>query len=500
MGAAKIFPARRSPGGIRRRRFVDRGRLIVGSGVAIGLLATLVVIVVPGLKFAYLSDETHVAIETAAFLIAGLAAVLFGGRALRGHSRTDVVLFTALALLSLTNLCFSVLPAIVEEDPGRFSTWAPAAGRLMGAATFAGAALLAPRRLLSPPRSLVRALAIVVLAVALVAILGALFADEMPRGVDPALSPDSASRPRIVGHWLVLAVQLTTLLLYSAAAVGFLIRSERERDALLLWVALAAALSALARLNYFLFPSLYSEWVYIGDFFRVAGYLALLVGISREMLAYQRGAADAAVFEERRRLARELHDGLAQELAFIRSEGARLSGTADRGVMRMATAAERALSEARMAISALTTPVGEPLERALGRAAEAIALRMDARVEIDCTGKPEIPTAARQSLERIVREATSNAVRHGQARVVRVEIHANDHLRVAITDDGRGFETDADHGRDSFGLVSMRERAEAMNGALSVRSQPGEGTTVEVLMPNGQPEPPTARRAERPAL
>ncbi len=463
--------------------------------MALGVLATLIVIAVPGLKFAYRSDETHVAIETAAFLIPGLAAVLFGGRALRGHSRTDVLLCAALALLSLTNLCFSVIPALVDENPGKFATWVPATGRFLGAAAFAVAAVLAPQRLTAPRRSLIQALAGVAVVVGLVAILGWLFATDMPQGVDPALSPDSASRPRIVGHWLVLSFQVATLFLYALAAIGFLRRSERERDALLVWVALSAALSALARLNYFLFPSLYSEWVYVGDVFRLAAYFALLIGISREMLAYQRGAADAAVFEERRRLARELHDGLAQELAFIRSEGSRLSGTTDRGVMRMATAAERALGEARMAISSLTTPVGEPLEVTLRRGAEAMALRMGARVEVDCTGDPEIATAARQSLERIVREATSNAVRHGQADVVRIEISADDRLRVAIVDDGRGFTPTNAPKRDSFGLTSMRERAAGMDGTLNVQSAPGEGTTVEVILPNGIPEPARVRRS-----
>jgi signal transduction histidine kinase len=494
MGADVTFSAQPRPGGLQRRRFVDRGRRIVGAAVGLGLVATLVVIFVPSLKFAYLSNETHVAIETAAFLVPGLAAVLFGGRALQGHSRTDLLLCAALALLSVTNLCFSVVPTAVEEDPGPFSTWAPAVGRLLGAGAFSAAALLAPRRLASPRRSLARALAAVILGVALIALLGGLFADDLPHGVDPDLSPDDASTIRIVGNPVVLGFQLMTLVLYSAAALGFLIRSELERDALLLWVGLAASLLALARLNYFLFPSLYSEWVYVGDIFRLAGYLALLTGVSREMLAYQRGAADAAVFEERRRLARELHDGLAQELAFIRTEGARLTGASDRGVMRMATAAERALSEARMAISTLTTPVGEPLDVSLARAAEAVAGRMNVRVDVDCVGEPEVPTAARQSLERIVREATSNAVQHGQAKVVRVEIQAHDVLRVSIIDDGRGFDATKDPRSDSFGMISMRERAEGMDGALTVRSKPGEGTTVEVIMPNTRPEPARTRR------
>lgn len=232
----------------------------------------------------------------------------------------------------------------------------------------------------------------------------------------------------------------------------------------------------------------------MGDFFRLAGFIALLAGIGREVLTYQRGATDAAVFEERRRLARDLHDGLAQELAFIRSEGARLSGTSDRGVIRMATAAERALGEARMAISALTTPLDEPLEVTLRRAAEVVAVRMGARVEVECTGTPQLSTAARQSVERIVREAVSNAVRHGQAKLVRIEIDAETMLRICVRDDGRGFDTTSERKQDSFGMISMQERAEGMEGSFAVESRPGEGTTVEIVVANRRPEPARARR------
>jgi signal transduction histidine kinase len=162
--------------------------------------------------------------------------------------------------------------------------------------------------------------------------------------------------------------------------------------------------------------------------------------------------------------------------------------------MRMATAAERALSEARMAISALTTPLDEPLEVTLRRAAETVAVRMGARVQVECTGVAQLTTAARQSLERIIREAVSNAVRHGQAKLVRIEIEADSRLVVCVRDDGRGFDTSRDPKPDSFGMISMRERAEGMEGTFAVESRPGEGTTVEIVVPNGRPEPARMRR------
>ena len=485
MRTAPTFAEGSPPNGVPRRRFVDRGRRTVGVAVLAGLAATLAVSILPGLKFAYRSDELHVAIETAAFLVPALAALLFGGRAVRAQSATDLLLACSLTVLAATNLFFSVLPAVVDDTPERFATWAPTAGRLLGAIGFAAAALLPNWRLARPRRSLAIGLATAAGALVLVAVFAAVFGDDLPRGLDPDLSPENAEDPRVEGHALVLGIHIGILVLYAAATIGFVLRAERERDGLLLWVAIASALAGVARLDYLLFPSLYSSWVYIGDVIRLGSYTALLVGISRELLTYQRRAADAAIYEERRRLARELHDGLAQELAYIRSEGARLSGTSDRGVLRMATAAERALGEARMAISALTKPLDEPLDVTLRKGAEAVATRMGAEVEVRCTGTPQLATAARQSLERIVREATSNAVRHGQAEKLRIEIEAEPDLRVRIVDDGRGFDTARDRKPDSFGLVSMRERAQAMGGELAVRSQPGEGTVVEVTLPHG---------------
>ena len=237
MSAETTFPGGPGPNGVPRRRFVDRGRRTVGIAVFAGLTVTVAVSVLPELKFAYRSDELHVAIETAAFLVPALAALLFAGRAVRAQSTTDLLVACSLTALAATNLLFSVLPAVIDENPEEFGTWAPAAGRLLGAAGFAAAALLPNARLLRPRRSLALGLALTAAAIALVAILAAVFGDNLPRGFDPDLSPDNAEEPHIEGHALVLGVHIGILLLYTAATVGFVLRAERERDALLLWVA-----------------------------------------------------------------------------------------------------------------------------------------------------------------------------------------------------------------------------------------------------------------------
>ena len=98
----------------------------MGIAIAAGLLGTLAVSVLHELKFAYRNDEANVAIETAATLVPALAALLFGGRAVRGGSRTDLILACSLMLLAATNLCFSVVSAVLDDTPGPVSTWATA--------------------------------------------------------------------------------------------------------------------------------------------------------------------------------------------------------------------------------------------------------------------------------------------------------------------------------------------------------------------------------------
>src|SRR5439155_21070443 len=124
-----------------------------------------------------------------------------------------------------------------------------------------------------------------------------------------------------------------------------------SRDEFLLWLGAGAIFAAFARANYFIFPSLYSEWVYTGDVLRLGWYILLFIGAVREVQGYQRAYSEGRVLEGRRRIARDPHDGLAQELAFIATKTRELAaGAASRTVLpQLASAAQRGLDESRRA-------------------------------------------------------------------------------------------------------------------------------------------------------
>jgi signal transduction histidine kinase len=272
--------------------------------------------------------------------------------------------------------------------------------------------------------------------------------------------------------------------LYALAAVGFVARAERTGDELTGWFALASPLAALAAVNYFLYPSLYPGFVYTGDVMRLGFYVMLAFGAAREIASWQRELVQAATSGERRRIARDLHDGLAQELAFIVGQTRNLvEKTGDHGPFaNIAAAAERALDESRTAIAALSRRVDEPLDVSLAQAAEDVAGRVGTQVRLDLAPGVTVGGDLREDLARIVREAVTNAARHGGARTVTVTMSNTDGLRLRIADDGDGFDAAASP-RRGFGLTSMRERAQARGGDFEVRSGPGEGTVGEVVIP-----------------
>jgi len=455
---------------------------MVGTAVAGGLL-TAAVSLAPFLNLAYRVPQLHVAIETAATLSAALAAYLFLGRFREDWRLGDLLLVAALGVLAASNLFFSVLPTLGGAHGESFSTWASIAGRLVGAGLFAASAIWPSRRLRRPSRAAALTLVACGAGLAVIALLAAYLGPSLPIAVDPSASPSSVAL--MSGNPAVLLLLGLATALFAAAAVGFARRARRNADALTGWLAIGAVLAALSRLDYLLYPSLYSSWVYLGDGFRLAFYVALLIGAFREIGGYQQRLAGAAVLEERRRVARELHDGLAQELAFISAHSRRLSRGFDlRVVDQLAAAADRALDESRGAISSLAAPVEEPFDSSLAGAAQEVAHRHGVRLTLNVEPSVDLPTKAREAMRRIVGEALANAIRHGEASTVRIDVTNHEvACRLRIVDDGLGFQPGEGHHTRGFGLISMRERAAAIGGELHVRSRLGVGTEVEVVLP-----------------
>ncbi len=192
-----------------------------------------------------------------------------------------------------------------------------------------------------------------------------------------------------------------------------------------------------------------------------------------------------ATREDRRRIARELHDGLAQELAFIASKAtpSNLTGVAPQTVQQLADAADRALDEARRAIVILSeTP--ETLRVSIGQTVEELAARHGMTAHLDIYDSIVLDGEVTENLLRIVREAITNAARHGQASTVTLRLVQDDDLiHLLIADDGQGFDETGEHEATGFGLTFMEERCALIGGSFDVSSQPGVGTRVAVTLP-----------------
>ena len=193
-------------------------------------------------------------------------------------------------------------------------------------------------------------------------------------------------------------------------------------------------------------------------------------------------AVDAAVGRDRRRIARELHDGLAQELAFVVTECSRLAS--EPGVGNIAEAAESALAESRRAMLALRRSAGTPLAAELEQVARRAADRAGLRLELRLAEGVDLPPAARVELARILHEAIANTARHARATGVCVELSGGRGARLTVSDDGVGFDPDRPEAVfPGFGILGMRERVRIMGGELSIVSRPFLGTRVEVVIP-----------------
>lgn len=178
--------------------------------------------------------------------------------------------------------------------------------------------------------------------------------------------------------------------------------------------------------------------------------------------------------EERRRLARELHDGIGQELYALR-----LAAQTDQPVDQMA---QQLMDEVDNLAKQLWPPVLDKL--GLSKALmEAFRPHRSVRVET-VSELPELSVPLRAALYRIAQEAVTNALKHAEADRIDVLLDFRDNeVFLTVKDNGVGFSPADSEGEGTLGLASMRERAELANGVFSISSETGEGTIVEVCLP-----------------
>jgi signal transduction histidine kinase len=416
---------------------------------------SLTVVAVPWLRMSVEAPSLRVALETGGSLLA-VATVALLARQCGLRSRADHLWLTV-GLVVLAATALTVGGLIVAD------AWSAEVARYAISANLAGTVMLAIAAYAPATKLRVRPGAVLLgaAAIGLAIFAAAVIANAGPRNV---------------------LVQTAVAGALVTAAVGLARRANLRQEPLLAWVAVAVVLGGFAKLDYALFPPLGPDSVHLGDVFRIAGWVALFVGVLFEMRARFRQRAQAAIDSERRRLARELHDGVAQELAFIRRRAGRLTEVPD-GV-EIIDAADRALEDSRRVIEALVPSSHEPVAVALERLGARLASECDVEVQVNVRVAVDIADDIRAELMRIVSEAVRNAAHHGGARHVRVDL-AGSPLAVRIIDDGSGFRDGANSGLGvaGYGLIAMRERAEQVGGQFSLESVRGAGTLVQVVLP-----------------
>lgn len=431
--------------------------------------------------FAVRSAASAPVFETFAAAGALLLATLFYGRFRQRQLVPDLLGCVAFAVVGVGNVAFGVLPLLATPH----LQWR----EMHAVALLTGltAALVFALAAIARPVPVGRAHAWL-LALGLTAAGGAIVLATWRYGghFDLLARRSSSEASTDTGNNAATAVQVAAGTAFGLASLRFYLAGKRGGDLFCGWLAVAAACWGLARANFAVTPAHNADAITLGDWFRLSAYAIAVIAAGAELAAYWREIAQKAVLEERRRIARDLHDGLAQELAFITTQSRQVAGspTAD-GAMLLSRAAQRALDESRRAVAALTAPIGEPLEIALGREIEELSARLNVRVVSDLALVGKVAPETRETVLRIAREAITNAARHGNSTRIHVSLTNHDGISLRVVDNGRGFRPEAfkDGAAGRYGIVGMRERAEASGGRLAISSRLFFGSTVEAWVP-----------------
>ena len=443
--------------------------LLWGETLLLALLGAALALFLahPSLRSTAELPELRLVFDTSIVLAAGLVAVLAGIRFAVEAQRRELLLLAGFTAAAAGGFAFSVVPAFDGNAVGRETAWAALAAGL-AATSLIAAAPFARGRIRSRAGLWTALFAVGFLLTGLWLACAAL-GDALP-------SLSSGEVPMLF-VWTVAAQALLSLI----AVIGFGLRFRAVGEDLDRWLALAATLGLFAELHFMFTPMLSAGLVSQGDFLRLLSYGVLLAGVWRAIRFAEFGRA---VAEERARVAREIHDGLAQYLFAISTHLQMLEhgSPPEKTLARLKEAASAAQQEARFAVLALSSAAGNaPFGAALRRYVEFLTAdgALDVELEID----EAVQLAPDEQIEvfRIVQEGLANVRKHAQAGRAWVTIGDQDGSRlVRIRDDGAGFATETDGAGQ--GLKNMQTRSASIGGGFRIRSRPGLGTAVEVTL------------------
>jgi signal transduction histidine kinase len=421
------------------------------------------------------------AIETVITIAAICTARLLVANFQRTGRLPDLLLLCALVTVALTDFVYCAAPALIGGTKAESGGGARLACELIISAAFAAAAFAPGKLIRRPNRGLIGVAALASAATVIVAELL-----EEATGSSWSASLQEIGIRGAVDHPVELAVNGVAAIVLIVSGLAFLRRAQRGaiRCGLL---AGASFLLAGARLQYLAIPAVATNWITPREALRLAAYAMLLASAYWEYARAHRAEAAAAISSERERIARELHDGLAQDLVCIAAQSQRLGVELQREHPLM-VAARNALATSRGVIADLSASTAPTTEAALRLIADDLrhrhGLEIDVRVEMTTAlgQSNDLDLVDREHIVRIAREAIVNAALHGRARRVDVLLSGTGgrDLVMRIIDDGWGI---ADAHGCGMGLRTMRARAAALGGHLSAHTGPAGGTLLELTVP-----------------
>jgi signal transduction histidine kinase len=516
---------------LRERRdllAVRRLDLVLGL-TALGLIiGTLAFLTDPSLSFALLDRSTDVAVNSLTLLAAGSLAALALARYRESGRLAGLFQSSAFLLLgwvALVNMAVIVLRAegrfglSLGGQPEQLPIYVSTISRLVAGAILVVGGAAAVGALHRPPRlrrTLLLPIAILTAVTALLYFVREFVPDLdtfLPQFVGPAGIQQMIAEPRFSGPLpdvtgLAVLLQSVSVAIYLAGAA--LYRSSFLRNGPVAdgYLAMAMLIGAFAEIHFMFYPGVYGGLVTTSEALRLAFFVVLLLGInaeSRSDLRALRSAyaaldrlrtseAERATLEERTRLARELHDGLAQDLWFAKLKHERLVPHVPDEHRALAAevteALDSAIAEAKQAVVTMRADERDvSLEELLSRTVDEFATRTGVRADFAAADLPDsLAPRTQVELLRVLQEALTNVGKHADATVVRVNAEVgNGELLLTVIDNGRGFRPGETLG-DGVGMQGMKERARLMGGELRVASEPSAGTQLQVSVPLGPAE------------